>query len=545
MTRSGLGGLTKGYSARMQNRRSASGVDGNDPRRSFAKSVAEPAGMTKRRRRAVFAGIAVVLGVAVAFRLYGLGRLPGINGDEAWYGVQLARLLDGAPFEWRTPHGNIPGPLHSGLLLLLLLFSPRSLTVLRLPSVISSLAQIGLTYAIAKKHFDRPTGVIALLLTASLPINIAYARFGWDPSHSGLAAIVAAHFALSGNVWASALAFVFALLVHPTNVFVAPFLVAVLFGVEHARIGWRGALVRTGLHAALLGAGLAVLGLAAAPGDARAITGDALTRAVDPSAWVASAVLYSRLLSGDSVYQYVVGSGFGAATTLTDLLVGTILLALLVMGGLALRARPFGREAGVVVGWLGSVASFFILVGSDAMRPHLERYAVCLLVPTTLAMTVLLRHALGRANGAVPAIAAGIMATLALAGFGTRYLHQLQTRGSSSHETFWTGPVEPKEEAFRRIAADAEHNGGACIVADSWWVYWPLAFLAQGTNLLVTEPNALPATAPPGGVYLVGFPDGPFERAASRTPALLPRWDIHGAEGRTVLRVWWMPAQLQ
>jgi hypothetical protein len=35
------------------------------------------------------------LALAVFYRLYALGRLPGINGDEAWYGVQLQRYFDG------------------------------------------------------------------------------------------------------------------------------------------------------------------------------------------------------------------------------------------------------------------------------------------------------------------------------------------------------------------------------------------------------------------------------------------------------------------
>ena len=35
-----------------------------------------------------------------------LGRLPGVNGDEAWYGVQVLRLLSGEAVDWRTPTGK-------------------------------------------------------------------------------------------------------------------------------------------------------------------------------------------------------------------------------------------------------------------------------------------------------------------------------------------------------------------------------------------------------------------------------------------------------
>jgi hypothetical protein len=506
-----------------------------------AATAAEPATASKWPGRTVALLAGSVLLVAVGFRLYALGRLPGINGDEAWYGLQVARLLNGDPVEWRTPNLNLPGPLQLGLLLLLLLFLPRSFTALRLPSVISSLAQMALTYWVAKRHFDRVTAAIALLLTAALPINIAYARFGWDPSHSGLIAIVATHFALSGNVWASALAFTFALLVQPTNVFIAPFLVAVLLGVENTRIGLRGAALRTALHVALLSASLGVLKLTSATSTtwaARNLTGEALTRVADPSQWSESAVLYSRLLSGDSVYQYVVGTGYGTATI--DLLVWLTLVGVSVAGGLALRTRTFGREAGVVVGWVGSLLSFFILAGPEAMRPESERYAVCLLVPTTLAVSVLLRHAFERMARVLPLVAAGLAATLALASFGTHYLAELRSRGSSSHQTFWTGAVEPKEEAFQRIASDAQ-NRETCVVADTWWVYWPLAYLAQGSHLQVAIAGQQPPTLPPGGIYWVGFPGGPFDRVASTNAGALPRWDIESAGARTALRVWWTP----
>lgn len=39
--------------------------------------------------------VAVLLAVALVFRFWKLENLPGINGDEAWYGIQAQTLLEG------------------------------------------------------------------------------------------------------------------------------------------------------------------------------------------------------------------------------------------------------------------------------------------------------------------------------------------------------------------------------------------------------------------------------------------------------------------
>ena len=67
----------------------------------------------------------LVIAIAILFRVYALGRLPGINGDEAWYGVQAQHWVNGEMVTWRTPSGNLPGPLQlGGLLLLQSVFEP-------------------------------------------------------------------------------------------------------------------------------------------------------------------------------------------------------------------------------------------------------------------------------------------------------------------------------------------------------------------------------------------------------------------------------------
>ena len=53
----------------------------------------------------------LVVLVAVVLRFYGLDRLPGINGDEAWLALQVQHLLRGEHVSLRTPTHMFINPL--------------------------------------------------------------------------------------------------------------------------------------------------------------------------------------------------------------------------------------------------------------------------------------------------------------------------------------------------------------------------------------------------------------------------------------------------
>jgi hypothetical protein len=481
-----------------------------------------------------WAALWLVLAAAIAFRLYALGRLPGINGDEAWYGVLAERLGHGNPYGWRTPSGNPPAPFQLGLLALLVRLAPPSFALLRLPAVIASIAQGAVTFVVARRHFGRGAALLALLLTAALPTEIVYARFGWDPSHSGLVAIAATHVALAGRRPAlAALAALVVLLVwvHPTNVFLAPFLGAILvFRHPERRLLLRRAAPLLGVLAAGLLVGALVAAVAGRGGAAGERGGAVLSRLVHPRAWWEFTVGFVRLLDGDTVFTYITGAGYGAARPAIDLVAALLRAATVVAGRRRLAGDP--AKLGVVVGWAASVAAFFVFAGPDALRPHLERYAVCLMVPTILALAVL-------ATSAWPArratVVAGAVAALALLAFWRCYFVALEITGSTSHQTFWTGAVEPKRDAFEHIAAEAGPRG-AHVVAESWWLLWPLRFLAADGPVEVED--RLPTRADGDGRdwYFVDFPGGATARAAAEQGAA-PRWQIRGAGERPVIEV--------
>jgi hypothetical protein len=186
--------------------------------------------------------------------------------------------------------------------------------------------------------------------------------------------------------------------------------------------------------------------------------------------------------------------------------------------------------------------AFFALAGNDSLQPHMERYALCLVVPTVLALGVLLRELGGRgAHSWRPYALTAAVAALLLTGFWLRYFRSLEQTGSTSHETFWTGATEPKQEAFRRMLAEAGPRGGAQVWVETWWVYWPVAYLSAGGPLDVRFVGEAQGAVLPGGTYWLVFPDSPLDRLLAASRQATVRWEIPGAARPVALRVWWSP----
>ena len=152
---------------------------------------------TPRQTLFLWSLLLAVFGTGIAFRSLWLANIPGINGDEAWYGAQLRDLPH---FTWHTPSGNIVDPFHMLPLALSQFLFPSGFLALRLPSLLSGLLLIGLGWLIFRKSLSPTVALIFALLVAGSPDLIAYSRFGWDASHTGLATL----FVMCTAVWAGA-----------------------------------------------------------------------------------------------------------------------------------------------------------------------------------------------------------------------------------------------------------------------------------------------------------------------------------------------------
>src|SRR4051794_36328519 len=107
--------------------------------------------------------------LGTVMRTVALGRWPGINGDEAWYGVNVQEFLSGGTPFLHTGVGNPLNPFHSGLLLALSAVFPASPALLRLPEVILGLGAMLIAYPLLRRPLGDRAALLAAVLIAISP----------------------------------------------------------------------------------------------------------------------------------------------------------------------------------------------------------------------------------------------------------------------------------------------------------------------------------------------------------------------------------------
>jgi 4-amino-4-deoxy-L-arabinose transferase-like glycosyltransferase len=472
------------------------------------------------RGRAVFRWLIVanciaILCCAVWFRGWELGRIPGVNGDEAWYGVAAERILDRGCVSARTPTGNVLNPFFMAPQVALHSFLDPSFTVLRTPALVSGLVALVVNFFLCRRAFGLRVAYLTTLIHAVLPINIAYSRFAWDASQSllfTLPAIYAAVLANQGqrNRWTMVGLFSLAaaLVVHPTNIFVAPFWAIMSAVAWNDRVAtlWRSpAARRIGIPLILL-AGVLVIWpwlprIAVNSGSARN--------------YASFAEHFCGLFSGASVYEYIPGTLIPeryptAAYCRTQIGLESLLIA--VAGVVAwafwkrIRSGGLTFDAWLVIAWMCSVISFFTVAGPTAIAPHFERYAICLVAPTVLVIARAF-HWWMQPTTRFSIATAPLLLVLGwcmLATFKSQYFDEFNERGGQSHLTFRTAGAEPKQQAFQTIALEREPNAPVLIQTSEWWLYWPLRYVAYAHNDVLVE---LRSSDDPRPVDQMNFPD--------------------------------------
>ncbi|MCY2987918.1 MAG: glycosyltransferase family 39 protein [Planctomycetota bacterium] len=406
-----------------------------------------------------------VFSTALVFRLIDLGHLPGINGDEAYYGALVLELEAGRNVPLRTASGLPLNPFYSGPLLLLHIASPTpSFVVLRLVAVLSGVLAVILAYRLLSRVFDRLTGLLTSLLLACVPIAIAYSRFGWDQSQAPLATLICLYFSLRRQTRAALWACLALVIVHPANVLLTPILlgpsVAELVLVWYRTapgerwqlstrvLGGRRALVISAvLLLALCGVALWLL---------ERLQSGPLQRLFAIDGWCDFAPLWGDLLSGVTIYRYVCGPLLDFVVWRERLVFCAIWLVLLAVGVPRLVRRQDTRTLGLLGGLAPSLIAFYLVGGAAAMGPGQERYAMYLVTPSCLVLALLVRR-LGDTKVASGWQLGGVLVicSLLLVSFYQQYFMVFWQTGGLAHRTFRTGPVEPKQAAFEYIRAAA------------------------------------------------------------------------------------------
>lgn len=492
-----------------------------------------------------------IVATGIAARGVWLDRLPGINGDEAWYGVNVNALLAGRDAFLQTPSGNVVNPVHSFPLLLISLVAEPALLVLRMPEVFWGILAVLLAYPLLRRPLGATAAALSVVLLAVSPTAVIHTRIGWDPTGTQLPSLLAVAFAFTNRPLLAAGCVAIAYLVHPTNVFLAPTVLMVW-----APHGWRRyndaptnarrSLRRGALLATALGIPIAAWLVSSMARMQRLPSIEMVTgRVVSLDAWLDSGWSIVRLASGVTAATYTAGPVPARLAMLADVL---SLLLLAAAAGVAIRASRVNRSwpgLPLAAGMLASFVAFHVVAGPVALAPGLERYAMSFVVPLAIMFALTIDALGGFAPPAMPQddIAAGVAlgskwqgvipgslcgAWLASAAMllGAGYFYPLLTWGGEAHATFRTGREEPKAAAYEFIASDSGEDEVVAVYAEDWWIYWPMRYLAlpEWGRIFVEMIGETPPLYPPGAstpayprpperIYAVVFDSGgPYQR---------------------------------
>jgi hypothetical protein len=521
-------------------------------------------------QRFVAAAVVLFLSAAVVLRIVALDHLPGINGDEAYYGIIVQGLRAGENPPLVEGSGLPLNPFYSGLLYLIHSFWPDpSFGLLRVPALLSGLTVLVLCYPLLVRVTDRPTALATTLLLATMPVAVAYSRFGWPQSQAPLASLLALYFVLRRQLVGALAAVGAALIVHPINVFLIPVLLGTVTADQIGRLAELPADDRPRrIRMLLLSAGLLVV-LAATvvvllvPGETMrgwltVLVPDLGRRLILPGEWWRFIVGYLDFLSGITIYRYITGPLPAWTIVGHRLLAGTSLLLLLVLGIPRIRRQGDRQALGLLAGLGVSLVAFHLLLGPRLIEPGLERYAIYLAVPSCLAAVILVRAAwsgpvvgdsepgaMSRSEPAaaglfIPAVVVPVCGLLLL-GFVSHYFLPLIQTGGNSHRTFRTGPVEPKQAVFNAIIAAAADEPEADVLAEDWWCALPIRYLSYsrpGMQVRMCRKDVLDHidVTTLRRRFAVGFAGGPCE--AYLRDRLPPMHTSVDHSGRPVLHVW-------
>ena len=437
--------------------------------------------------------IVVLLGTASWFRIMRLSSVPGISGDEGWWGVQALAWWAGRPYEAYTTSGNPTDQFFLAPLAVLHgLWRPSFLLLRALPAAVNLLA-LPAGFLLARRLFGTTTAWAYTVALATLPPAIAHSRICQDPSQTVFWTSVVIFLSLLGvkehqRAWMYAgsllLVFPIALWTHPTNIFIGPFLLmpcaaALQPLVPPSRYGRviLGAAAALTVAIGLLVGWFAITRLAGSGQHLdRPWLSIAASRLLDGSAWFELAANGARLFNGVTLYHYF--SGARPDTIPYD--VGFVLVAVSLLCGFALPRAADRLDYALLAACAGTWLGFYAVAGPEALRPHAERWGLCLIAPSTLVLARGLTAWIEWRPSwrLLPIGMAFIVAAGLLSSFYINYFTAFATTGGRGHLTYATAATEPKQQALEYILARSTGQSRVTIATGEWWLFWPIAYLA-------------------------------------------------------------------
>jgi len=466
------------------------------------------------------------------FRVVWIDRFPGINGDEAWYGVVVNRYLSGKDMSWRTPTGNWLNPLYVGLLGWVRLVFPARMWVLRLPAVISGASLMIVTMKWGRKIWGKELNKWLVVLVSVIPIDIAYSRFGWDTSQAGLAAMVVLMSVFRENWKWMFVAVVGSLVIHPSMVFLTP----VIWGVMVGSV-WktRKKMKKMELVKVMIGVGLVIVVWKATVGfdEVRVMNSD---RVLNLETWVEYGRFWGDVMNGIAVYEYI---GGGVVQEWKWLLNGVWWLGVMPLLVWAMKIATESKEwkwLGMMVGLIVGGVMFLGLGGVSAIGIGYERYVVWMVVPVLLWWAYGMEKLLEKVKRRKIMELGWLMGVgVWLMSFWVGYFDPYMDNSRKMHRTFWSGKVEPKQQVVDWLERNGE--GRAVVVAENWWVYWPVRYgLGEDERWKVVNVEDLDEDLinERDKVFWVGFADGPLDDQINEEADFV----AEDENGEAILKVW-------
>lgn len=496
-------------------------------------------------------GATALLALGLWMRLAHVESLPEIDGDEAWYGVQVGRFLRGEPYTFWTPHHNPVNPFHTGILGLLLLISKPQLWLLRVPSLLAGILAIPLTYRLMSRAFDRSVGIIAAVLMAVMPVCIVWSRTGYDGSQLLLFSILAVAAAAATHRGAMVATGAVCFIAHPTALFLAP----TLAGLYLARAGTFDRSLPRAVRLRRLATIVAGLALAVAFGvvmlrrpGVRHLMGVYHLGYANHHDWREFWGWFGRLF-------LVVGR---VPRPEWDRAFWLVVLPVLALGSWRLASRRRWDRLALVAGLILSAVGMALIGGTTILQPGMTRYGLALVGPAAVAFACLVSELLADEHGSI-ARPVSLGQAVSLVGIGLALplglrmdeLNLMHVRdrvpgaivgGSTQGGVVVTDPNTARQ-TLRDILNDMRKSPGdhrpRTIVTEDWNTYLPLSYLTLGRrSLRVVYLNDVAASAEfPENFqhmladrgYGVGAPGGAIESVSA------------GAFGATALDRWERP----
>ncbi len=363
---------------------------------------------------------------------------------------------------------------------------PPSFLALRAIPTLANLLALPVGFWFVRRLYGRTAAWIFSIALAILPTAIAHSRICQDPSQSILWTGIVIYLSLlglaqPGRAWfylaGALLLFPVVLWTHPTNIFIAPFLVLPFVAATRpllpaSRSGRTALVIATAL--------LVILGVFVVDRGLRHLAGLddyldkpwllASARLTDGAQMFEFAANNARLFNGVTIYHYF----SGARPTTWPYDAGVVILVCAALSGFLpdARTRTIAGGRGAAPRLRRHVARFYAFAGPQALRPHAERWGLCLIVPAVLVF----------ARGLAAWIewkprmrwltigTLTLAATSLLASFYVNFFREFATTGGRSHLAYVTAPTEPKQQALDRILAASPGPGRVTIVAQQWWL---------------------------------------------------------------------------